>query len=154
MCKQQGRSFCSELGADTLLWSKQAPLEKPRWIDQSSQTFQEVIQLTSEKRIDAARDLLASAPDFEMRDWFHVHAQNAGAWRNKAFGRTAPALVMPLDASKKVKKFESKLFARDNFKCLYCGCQVRTGTARISNTFLDVDSDGLVHSLHIHMEKP
>jgi HNH endonuclease len=128
MCTQQGRSYCSEMGADASLWSKEALLEKPRWITDSFQTFQEVIQLTSEKKIDEARELLASAPDLEMREWFHVHAQNVGTWRKKAFGRPAPAPVMPLDAVSDVTKFESKLFARDNFKCLYCSCEVRPRT--------------------------
>jgi hypothetical protein len=98
MCKQQGQSFCSELGADTSLWSKEALLEKPRWITDSFQTFQEAIQLTSEKKIDEARDLLRSAPDLEMRDCFHVHAQNMGTGRKESSGISAPAPIMPLDA--------------------------------------------------------
>ena len=124
MCKQQGRSFCSELGADISLWSEETPLSKPGWITESFQTLQEAIQFTSDNRIDEARELLRSAPDLEMREWFDVHAQNSGAWRNKAFGIATPTPISPLDKSSKFTKFETKVFIRDNFRCCYCSGNV------------------------------
>lgn len=124
MCKQLGRSFCSELGVDSSLWSKDTPLEKPEWIKETFQTFSKSIQLTLEGQLDAAKSLLKEAPDLEMRDWFHVHGQNSGFWRNKAFGIPAPAPITPRDATREFAKFEPSVFARDNFRCRYCSCEV------------------------------
>jgi hypothetical protein len=124
MCKQKGRSFCSELGEDSSLWSKDAPLPKPTWITDSFQTFSESLELIREEKLIEAKSLLKSAPDLEMREWFSVHAQNSGFWRNKAFGIPAPVPIIPLDANPKFEKFESPLFARDNFRCRYCSSAV------------------------------
>ena len=124
MCKQRGRSFCSELGVNSSLWSKNAPLEKPEWIEKASQAFSSVIQMTQEGNLDDAKSLLKESPDLEMREWFSVHAQNTGAWRSKAFGIPSPAPVMPLDPVKAFTKFEPSVFARDNFRCRYCSFEV------------------------------
>jgi hypothetical protein len=124
MCKQKGRSFCSELGEDSSLWSKEAPLPKPNWITDSFQAFSESLELISEDRLIEAKSLLKNSPDLEMREWFSVHAQNTGAWRSKAFGIPAPAPIVPLDANTRFDKFEAPLFARDNFRCSYCSCEV------------------------------
>jgi hypothetical protein len=124
MCKQKGRNFCSELGENSLLWSKDAPLQKPDWIKEAFQTFSEVVAHTLDGKIEEARSLLKQAPDLEMREWFGVHAQNTGAWRSKAFATLAPTPVMPLDPVKSFTRFEPLVFARDNFRCCYCDSEV------------------------------
>lgn len=80
--------------------------------------------MTQEGNLDDAKSLLKESPEVEMREWFSVHAQNAGAWRSKAFGIPSPALVMPLDPVKAFTKFEPSVFARDNFRCRYCSSEV------------------------------
>ena len=55
-----------------------------------------------------------------MRTWYDVHAQNVSKWRFDTFKVETPAPVLPLDPVKTFSKFESKLFARDNYKCRYC----------------------------------
>ena len=124
MCKQKGRSFCSELGEDSSLWSKDAPLPKPTWIIDSFQVFLDSIELTQKGKLNEAKSLLSNAPDLEMREYFNVHAQNTGAWRSKAFGIPSPMTVMPVDPVKAFTKFESSVFARDNFRCRYCSAEV------------------------------
>jgi hypothetical protein len=124
MCKQNGQTFCSELGEDPLLWSKEAPLPKPTWITGAFQVFSKSLELIREDKLIEAKALLKNSPDLEMRDWFHVHAQNTGAWRSKAFGIPSPTPVMPLDTVKAFTKFEPSVFARDNFRCRYCSSEV------------------------------
>jgi hypothetical protein len=124
MCKQKGRSYCFELGEDTSLWSKDAPLPKPTWVADAFQVFLESLELIRKNNLIEARCLLKNAPDLEMREWFSVHAQNTGAWRSKAFGIPAPAPIMPLDVNTRFDKFEAPLFARDNFRCRYCSCEL------------------------------
>jgi hypothetical protein len=58
MCKQLGRLYCSELGANNSLWSKDAPLKKPEWIKKASNAFSVVIQMTQEGSLDDAKSLL------------------------------------------------------------------------------------------------
>lgn len=124
MCKQKGRSFCSELGEESSLWSKDAPLPKPTWITDSFRVFSESLELIRGDKLIEAKSLLNNSPDLEMREWFHVHAQNAGAWRSKAFGIPRRAPVDLLDPVKAFTKFEPAVFARDNFRCRYCSCEV------------------------------
>jgi hypothetical protein len=124
MCKQQGRTFCSELGEDRSLWSKDAPLPKPAWITDAFQTFSKAMSHTLDGKIDEARSLLKQTPDLEMREWFSVHAQNTGAWRSRAFAISSPSVVLPLDPVKSFTTFEVSVFSRDNFKCRYCSSSV------------------------------
>lgn len=55
-----------------------------------------------------------------MRTWYDVHAQNVSKWRFDTFKFETPAPELPLDHVKTFSKFESKLFARDDYKCRYC----------------------------------
>ena len=124
MCKQQGNIFCSELGPEVPLWSKDAPLPKPEWIDQEFQIFSESSKLAHEGKIVEAKSLILDSRDFEMRDWFDVHAQNSGGWRNKALQVPSPDPILPLDAVKTFTKFEAIIFSRDKFRCCYCSSHV------------------------------
>ena len=120
MCKQKGNRFCTELGEDSALWCKYAPLPKPQWIDDAFLTFSEVLNLVLENKKNEAKSLLKTSRDLEMREWFDVHAQNSGVWRNKVLGVPAPDPILPLDSVKTFGKFEDIMFARDDLKCRYC----------------------------------
>ena len=74
MCKQQGQTYCSELGDDPSLWNKDAPLPKPQWVEQEFQIFSESLKLARESKTVEAKSLLLDSRDFEMREWFDVHA--------------------------------------------------------------------------------
>ena len=90
MCKQQGRTYCSELGNNHSLWNKDTPLPKPKWVEQEFQIFSESLKLAQESKTVEAKSLLKNSRDFEMREWFDVHAQNSGGWRNKSLQVPAP----------------------------------------------------------------
>jgi len=120
MCRQGDARFCSELGHNSSLWSTNAPLEKPEWVKDSFQILVDAITLASVGKVDIAQSILKNSRDLEMRTWYDVHAQNIAKWRFDAFKVETPAPVLPLDPVKTFSKFESKLFARDNYKCRYC----------------------------------
>jgi len=124
MCKQKGNSFCSELGADASLWSKACPLPKPEWIKTAVVTFKKAIDFALDGEVEAARLILKESRDLDMRAWFDVHAQNIGAWRAKEFKVESPKAIVPLDTLKTFGKFEKSLFARDNFRCVYCSSEI------------------------------
>jgi hypothetical protein len=124
MCKQKGNSFCSELGRDVSLWSKECPLPKPEWLHTELEFFNNVIDLAFDGKVEAARLILKESRDLDMRSWFDTHAQNIGAWRAKAFNVESPKAIVPLDELKNFAKFETSLFARDNFRCGYCSCEI------------------------------
>ena len=126
MCKQIGNRFCTELGEDSALWSKHAPLQKPQWVDEAFLTFSKVLKFVQEEKTDEAKLLLKTSRDLEMREWFDVHAQNSGGWRNKALGIPAPDPILPLDSVKTFGKFEDIIFARDDLKCRYCSSSLLT----------------------------
>ena len=58
MCKQQGHSYCSELGDDSSLWSEDAPLPKPRWVEQEFQIFSKSLKLAQEGKTVEAKSLI------------------------------------------------------------------------------------------------
>lgn len=120
MCKQGDAEFCSELGKDSSYWSANAPLEKPEWIKDSFQILVDAITQASAGKVELARSILKNSRDLEMRTWYHVHAQNVAKWRFDTFKIETPEPILPLDPENRFSKFESKLFARDNYKCRYC----------------------------------
>jgi hypothetical protein len=120
MCKQDGRTFCSELGHDVALWSKDCPLPKPDWIIESLNVFKTASEFASVGKIEEARLTLLESADHELRTWFDVHAQNSGGWRFKAFNIPGLNATTPLDPIKKFSEFEPSIFERDKFRCQYC----------------------------------
>ena len=120
MCKQGDAEFCSELGRDSSSWSSDAPLKKPDWIKDSFELLVDAITYASAGKVNLARSILKNSKDLEMRTWYNVHAQNIAQWRFDTFKVKSPDPVLPLDPVKTFSKFESKLFARDNYKCQYC----------------------------------
>ena len=120
MCKQGDAEFCSELGRDSSSWSSDAPLKKPEWIQGSFELLVNAFTHASAGEVDSARSILKNSRDLEMRTWYDVHAQNIAKWRFDAFKVQNPEPVLPLDPVKTFSKFESELFARDNYKCRYC----------------------------------
>ena len=120
MCKRQGNRFCSELGENHAVWSKNAPLPKPRWIEDSFLTLSQALKFVFDEKASEAKSLLEKSRDHEMREWFDVHAQNSGGWRNKVLGIPALDPIQPLDPVKTFSNFEPAIFARDRLKCRYC----------------------------------
>ena len=66
MCKQQGRTYCSELGNNPSLWNKDTPLPKPKWVEQEFQIFSESLKLAQESKTVDAKSLLKNSRDLEL----------------------------------------------------------------------------------------
>ena len=124
MCKQKGKSFCSELTEDVATWSKNAPLAKPEWVTASIDYFINAFTLARGGEIDSARKIIKNSRDVDLRTWFDEHAQNSGTWRYKALRMKAPDAVLPLDPVSKPTNFQSEIFFRDRFRCRYCESKV------------------------------
>ena len=56
MCKQEGRTFCTELGPNVSLWSTEAPLPKPSWIEVAFSDFLNAIGEAKSGNVEVARD--------------------------------------------------------------------------------------------------
>ena len=124
MCKQGSAEFCTELGSDPSTWSSDCPLRKPAWIQDSFDVLMEAFTFATSGKIENARSALKDSRDLDMRNWYNVHAQNISKWRFENFKVMSPNPILPLDSVKTFSKFESKLFARDNYKCRYCSDHV------------------------------
>jgi hypothetical protein len=152
MCKQGDAKFCSELGEDSSLWSASAPLEKPDWIKDSFQILVDAITQASAGKVEIAQTILKNSRDLEMRTWYDVHAQNIAKWRFDAFKVQTPEPILPLDPVKTFSKFESRLFARDNYKCRYCSDPViskkmfKEANSVIGSSFLPLGRTNLTRS--------
>ena len=152
MCKQKNNSFCLALGEDSSNWSKNAPLLKPEWINDSFQLCFDAFILAFEGEIDGAQSKLKNSRDQEMRTWYHIHAQNAAAWRSDAFKLEDPKVILPLDPIKAFSKFEKELYARDKYKCRYCSSYVmpkklfKKAQSLIGKTYLPLGSTNLTRS--------
>lgn len=152
MCKKGDAEFCSELGRDVSSWSDEAPIKKPEWIQDSFQLLVDAITHASVGKVDLARTILKDSKDLEMRTWYHVHAQNIAQWRFDRFKVKSPEPVLPLDPVTSLSKFETKLFARDNYKCQYCSDPVipkkvfTKANSRIGSTDLPLGRTNLTRS--------
>ena len=152
MCKQGDAKFCSELGEDPSLWSASAPLEKPDWIKDSFQILVDAITQASAGKVELAQTILKNSRDLEMRTWYDTHAQNIAKWRFDAFKVQTPEPISPLDPVKTFSKFESRLFARDNYKCRYCSDPViskkvfKEANSAIGSSFLPLGRTNLTRS--------
>lgn len=152
MCKQGDAKFCSELGEDSSLWSASAPLEKPDWIKDSFQILVDAITQASAGKVEIAQTILKNSRDLEMRTWYDVHAQNIAKWRFDAFKVQTPEPILPLDPVKTFSKFESRLLARDNYKCRYCSDPViskkmfKEANSVIGSSFLPLGRTNLTRS--------
>ena len=126
MCLQKGNTYCSELGQDISLWSRQTPLPRPASFKESWEQFKRVLTLVQSNDIDSSRQQLAAHPGDAEREWFDKHAQNSGEWRRKALRKATPVAGETLDPNKDFSKFLTLILERDNFRCCYCSHTVFT----------------------------
>lgn len=76
-----------------------------------------------------AVQILGNTRDRELNTWFHIHAQNTGTFRSAHFGHEPPPdASIALDPLRSVARFERDLFARDGYRCRYCGVRVVPAT--------------------------
>ena len=124
MCKQTGNSHCTVLGEDPEKWDKYAPLSRPNWYDKAWQTLIKVLEFESFGEIAKARTTLSVQESDDLREWFHVHAQNSGVWRMKTFQVSTHTTISELDPKKTFNDLLLEILERDNFRCRYCSWTV------------------------------
>jgi hypothetical protein len=123
MCK--GALTCSELGAEPSQWSRSSPLWPKEWFPQAARSFEAAYRAAEAGDLDQALACLTDSRGPELRDWYDVHAQNAGGFRVAHFGREPkPEPGPPLDPLRKPDRFDAEVFRRDGLRCRYCGTAV------------------------------
>lgn len=121
MCRSQ--TVCSELGPEPTQWSLTSPLAPKEWFGSQLECFEEAVEALVAG--DRARCLarLADIRTAEIREWYIVHAMQSGPQRARILGRPTPPKPdeSTLDRVRSPKPFEDQVFARDGFRCRYCG---------------------------------
>ncbi len=71
---------------------------------------------------------LISTRSEDLNEWFDVHAQNSGRFRQAHFGEASKKVPeLELDPLRQPTRFERELFTRDGYRCRYCSVRVVTG---------------------------
>ena len=122
MCK--GKSFCTELG-EVSTWSKKSTLLPPEWVSLEVDRFIESVEAAAGGDVDLSIKLLNKINSDKLRNWFVVHGQNAGYYRNAFFNiseQQLPNKECLLKKDKTIsKKHEIEVLLRDGYTCQYCG---------------------------------
>jgi len=131
MCRKKDRPAggCVLLDADTSKWNKSALLPQQSAVTSGVEHLARAVRLAAEGRTaDAQAELLLIDGD-GIRDWFIKHAQVAGLRRVEILGRKREERVVGSRAKLKYPRpeLEAKIFARDGYKCGYCGGRVISG---------------------------
>lgn len=125
MCR--GVKVCTELGADPHRWSARSPMQRKEWFDDAIDAFVAAYDAAMHGDDNRAVEALRYTRDRELNEWFDVHAQNASGFRRAHFGRQPIPERVFLDPVRRVTAFERELFARDGYRCRYCGVRVIPG---------------------------
>src|SRR5260221_7082320 len=119
MCR--GKQSCTELESDPARWSTDAPLIPPVRFGTHLIIFSEAVQLAALGDAVGARIRLSSIDNDDLQTWYIEHGQQSGIFRNRHFGRPAPALMGSRDPIKRPDRFANEVFVRDGHRCRYCG---------------------------------
>jgi len=124
--RKSGFTTCPELGADPTQWSTEAPMAPPQWVRDSFLPMSEAIVLADAGELGPSitryrRDV----PDRALNEWFDLHAQYSYKWRCTARGiprpdKIAKAYMAPLLGGPE-SPLPLEVFARDSYRCRYCG---------------------------------
>lgn len=119
MCKWSSGIACPELGPTP--WSSECPLPPPAWFEDALDAFIQAFDAARSGEWALAVEWLAETRDAELREWMHLHAQNAGPWRA---GMSAPPKLVQRAQRESLQRFEGELWDRDGYRCCYCGLRV------------------------------
>ncbi len=124
MCR--GKNRCSELGIDPTKWDIYCPLRPPIWIDREISKFVQAVDQLIEGNRDNCVTILDTIRDNDFTEWYIEHGQMSGKHRKKQLDITDPEqIAMNLrDPQRSPKKFQDKVFIRDNYHCRYCGTKL------------------------------
>lgn len=124
MCR--AKNYCTELGTNPATWSKFSPLTPPDWFEDQLDLFVEAVRHYVKSDHHSCLETLSAIRSDEMRDWYIEHGQVSGRHRAKLLNVPKPEEV-PLphrDSQRSPKPFENQVFARDGYKCRYCGIRL------------------------------
>lgn len=135
MCR--GRKSCTELGSDPATWSDECPLPPPPWFESQLDIFESALGKLVTGDREGSFDLLATIRSDEMRDWFVEHGQVSGKTRADEIGLPAPISVEEgaRDVLRAPTRFEGDVFARDGYRCRYCG--IRLVSRKVLKWFIE-----------------
>lgn len=102
-------------------WSRNAPLEPPRWIWEQVWAFAEAARLAAAGDIHGARDRFGAIAEADAREWYVRHGKMA------CYTRRTSQAVARMRAARKVERsptpmgLRRRVYARDCYVCRYCG---------------------------------
>lgn len=121
MCIEKGA--CIELGTDPEKWSKHSPLVPPLWVSREVDLFVSAVNafLSGEKGL--CIDTIKNIRSDEITSWYVEHGQMSGKHRKSLLGISPPPLtdISLRDSVRSPAKLQNQVFARDGFRCRYCG---------------------------------
>jgi hypothetical protein len=111
------------LGTDKASWSKNCLVPYPKEFDQQIDLVAEAVQI-AQSSPGRAREIVQSLDAEPMKRWFIDVALWSGAWRAEIVGlhekRMKSLGIRKIVSQKKL----DELFARDKWRCRYCGIRV------------------------------
>jgi len=104
-------------------------MSRPESATMGFHSLRAAISLAGEMKSSQAIDVLRSrVPDTELFEWYVKHAQYAYRWRCTKRGITSPAPVTKgergADVGDDDNALSRKIYARDHYRCRYCGSQL------------------------------
>lgn len=122
MCRK--RRSCSLLGVDASLWSNDVLLPLPVEFEHGLEKFRQGVDAFLDGQRTASIQLIDSIDGLSMWNWYVEHGQMSGKHRNAVLKVPRPLFVGTKHALKAPTKFEKQVFARDGYRCRYCGVKV------------------------------
>lgn len=113
---------CSELGnrPESESWSRESPLPPPAWFTEELKALTVAVQYAAEGDIEVSRTLLERVRSDQLGEWYLVHGQNSGTYRNRQF-RVAHTLRECIDCGSPPSAMVAAVNKRDHYRCRYCG---------------------------------
>ena len=112
-----------EIGTNPAFWNKNCLVPYPKEFDQQIDLVAEAIRI-AQSSPGLAREITQSLDAEPMKRWFIDVALWSGAWRAEILGNHKKA-VRGLGVRKIVSQTKlDELFARDKWRCRYCGIRV------------------------------
>ena len=124
MCRES--DWCSELNPDPKKWSKNCPLQPPKYFDKALNAFIKAYRAAEDGDIKRAVKLLTDTKSEDLRHWYMEHGQMSG-WHFRVKALKKPKLEKftgILETNKSFSKYESQIYKRDGYQCRYCGLRV------------------------------
>lgn len=124
MCR--GKNQCTVLGLDVRKWDKQSPLKRPVTFQHAIDLFIEAVHSFQKGERDLALSIIDNIDSDTITKWYVEHGQMSG--RIRAIILNHPKLksipTEERDPERSPRRFQEKVFMRDNYHCRYCGNKV------------------------------